>query len=120
MQIDQILHDKIPSAEPQVTKKLASDIGEIILDMLMLSPPAIVCMPEKFKKAWHTDYREYWNKSKASGPLFYFRPLMLHGTCGPVAVKALVGNISPLGDAKANSDVSTSHINSEWCMNFDI
>ena len=120
MQIDQILNDMIPSAEPEVTKKHATDISEIVFDMLMLSPPAIVCMPEKFKEAWHTDYREHWDKSKTSEPLFYFRPLMLHGTCGPVAVKALVGNINPLDDAKANSDnVSPSHINSECCMDFD-
>ena len=73
----------------------ASTAVQIAWDMLMLKPPAIVCLPKKYTKAWHQDYGPLWNDRKPPEPLFYLRPLLLYGAGGSVATKALVGNRSP-------------------------
>ena len=67
---------------------------QIAWDMFMLKPPAIVCRPKKYTKAWHQDYGPLWDDQEPAESLVYLRPLLLYGAGGSVATKALVGNRS--------------------------
>ena len=83
----------IPNAKPEKLAEDSSIAVQIAWDMLMLQPPEIVCMPEKYSKAWHEDYGQAWDSSKPSHPHTYFRPLLFLGAGGSVATRAIVGNI---------------------------
>lgn len=71
----------------------ASRAVQLAWDMLMLNTPLVACTPHNYSPAWHEKYGFRWNDRNSETPLIYFRPLLLHGVDGSVAVKALVGNI---------------------------
>ena len=91
-----------------VVKEDASSAVEIAWDMFMLKPPAIVCRPKKYTKAWHQDYGPLWDDRESAESLFYLRPLLLYGAGGSVATKALVGNRSPSSNDIRVSNCSLS------------
>ena len=65
----------------------------IAWDMLTLSPPAVLCSPDKFYDEWHivVDIQLVRNRYYT---LKYYRPLMLSHAHGPPAVKAMVARVA--------------------------
>ena len=60
--------------------------------VLTLLPPLIVCSTNQYKEELHDTFRKTWRESDVSHRLHYYRPILLYGNKGQVAVKALVGN----------------------------
>ena len=60
--------------------------------MLTLLPPLIVCSTTEYREELHDTFRKTWKESDVSQKLRYYRPILLYGNKGQVAVKALVGN----------------------------
>ena len=60
--------------------------------MLTLLPPLIVCMTTEYREELHDTFRKTWRESDVSQRLCYYRPILVYGNKGQVAVKALVGN----------------------------
>ena len=74
---------------------LKSDISKALnltFTMLTLLPPLIVCSTTQYQEELHDTCRKTWRESDVSHRLCYYRPILLYGNKGQVAVKALVGN----------------------------
>ena len=60
--------------------------------MLTFLPPLIVCSTTGYCEELHDTFRKTWRESDVSQRLRYYRPILVYGNKGQVAVKALVGN----------------------------
>ena len=61
--------------------------------MLTLLPPLIVCLTTEYCEEFHDTCRRRWIESSINQSLHYYRPILVYGNKGEVAVKGLVGNI---------------------------
>lgn len=88
---DFVQHD-LPNASPELITAYVSGAIRVAWKMLTLNPPAIICKPKKYSERWHEEFRKKWHEDYRHYNLVYYRPVMLYGAGGTVAVKGKVGN----------------------------
>ena len=76
----------------EALKNHISKALNLTFTMLTLLPPLIVCSTTQYQEEFHDTFRKTWSESDVSHRLCYYRPILLYGNKGQVAVKALVGN----------------------------
>ena len=73
-------------------KNQISEAVHLTFAMLTLLPPLIVCVTTEYHDKFHDTFRRTWRESYNHQSLHYYRPILVYGNRGQVAVKALVGN----------------------------
>ena len=91
MQLSRNMQRLLRKAPQHVVENQVTCAIQIAWEMLTLDPPAVACKPEKYTKAWHDKIWKKW-KSHEFYDLVYYRPVMLYGAGGSVAVKGKVFN----------------------------
>ena len=81
-----------PDTSNEALKNHISKALDLTFTMLTLLPPLIVCMTTEYRKNFHDTFRRTWRESYINQTLLYYRPILVYGNRGHVAVKALVGN----------------------------
>ena len=69
-----------------------SEVLHLTFAMLTLLPPLVVCVTTEYCEEFHDTFRPTWRESYINQSLYYYRPILVCGNNGEVAVKALVGN----------------------------
>ena len=81
-----------PDTSSDALKDHISKALKLTFTMLTLLPPLIVCSTTEYREEFHDTFRKTWRESDVSQELRYYRPILVYGNKGQVAVKALVGN----------------------------
>ena len=76
-----------------INEEFLQDTVALSVDMLALTPPQIVSMPEaEFDNNLHEKHYSTWKTEEGPYDLVYLRPVLFNGRHGAVAVPGQVGN----------------------------
>ena len=76
-----------------INEEFLQDTVALSIDMLALTPPQIVSMPDiEFDKNLHEQHYSTWKTEEGPYDLVYLRPILFNGRHGAIAVPGQVGN----------------------------